>query len=539
VDTDRTVRIHLDRTVQLRKPEQSTPMLETGPLSPSILTNEQIIEPSPLVSPTSRLTAATDASLGRQLLPDAFSSSAIRPLEPPSFATSRPRKNKALILTVASVMLFIGGSIYSVVQNQFGFMNATDPLATDFGALKAGGVVSDVFTVLDPSDRAQLEHLSDDLQKQTGAQLAFVIVKSLGKQPIEAVSKQIFDTFVVGRQGVNDGVMVLLSSDDHDSRILYGEGLNPALSAQSPHILDEMRTSLQSGKFGSAMLSAGSKLRDAIVNAKRQGQTQSTSEPPLQATSPDSQAESAGQFNLGVRYLNGTGVAKDEVQAVAWFRKAAEQGYAAGQNHLGFMYQNGTGVAKDEVQAVAWYRKAAEQGLANGQNNLGFMYQNGTGVAKDEVQAVAWYRKAAEQGLAAGQHNLGAMYQHGTGVAKDEVQAVAWYRRAAEQGLANGQNNLGFMYQDGTGVAKDEVQAVAWYRKAAEQGLAEGQNNLGFMYDRGTGVPRNSVTAYMWWNLAAAGGSKIAEKERDRLGSSMTAGDVAKAQQLSSERIPK
>jgi TPR repeat protein len=83
------------------------------------------------------------------------------------------------------------------------------------------------------------------------------------------------------------------------------------------------------------------------------------------------------------------------------------------------------------------------------------------------------------------------------------------------------------------------LQAAAWYRKAAEQGLANGQNHLGFMYDKGKGVPRNSVNAYMWWNLAAAGGSKKAERERDRLGSSMAAGDVAKAQQLSSERIPK
>ena len=62
------------------------------------------------------------------------------------------------------------------------------------------------------------------------------------------------------------------------------------------------------------------------------------------------------------------------------------------------MYTNGYGVEKDIVQAVYWYRKAAEQGFAPAQSNLGYLYANGYGVEKDIVQAVYWYRKAAEQG---------------------------------------------------------------------------------------------------------------------------------------------
>ena len=41
---------------------------------------------------------------------------------------------------------------------------------------------------------------------------------------------------------------------------------------------------------------------------------------------------------------------------------AAEQGEA--QYNLGVMYANGEGVAKDDEESVKWYRKAAEQGLA-------------------------------------------------------------------------------------------------------------------------------------------------------------------------------
>ncbi len=42
---------------------------------------------------------------------------------------------------------------------------------------------------------------------------------------------------------------------------------------------------------------------------------------------------------------------------------AAERGDIDAQYNLGLMYENGNGVAKDEAKAIKWYRKAAEQGL--------------------------------------------------------------------------------------------------------------------------------------------------------------------------------
>jgi hypothetical protein len=94
---------------------------------------------------------------------------------------------------------------------------------------------------------------------------------------------------------------------------------------------------------------------------------------------------------LGCSYFNGDGVANDKVEAVKWWRKAAEHGYASAQNNLGICYRDGAGVAKDEVEAVAWYRKAAEQGDALAQYNLGYSYFYGKGVAKDELEAYAYF----------------------------------------------------------------------------------------------------------------------------------------------------
>ncbi len=109
----------------------------------------------------------------------------------------------------------------------------------------------------------------------------------------------------------------------------------------------------------------------------------------------------------------------------------AEIGDPNAQDWLAVFYARGWGVAKDEVEAFKWYRKAAEQGHANAQNGLGICYFNGEGVAKDMVEGAKWYRKAADQGRTDAQINLGVCYWFGEGVAKDMVEAYAYFITAS------------------------------------------------------------------------------------------------------------
>lgn len=87
---------------------------------------------------------------------------------------------------------------------------------------------------------------------------------------------------------------------------------------------------------------------------------------------------------------------------------------------------------RDYIQAVKWYRKAADQGHAGAQNGLGEMYENGRGISRDYIQAAKWYRKAAKQGDFSAQHNLGKLYSSGRGVSQDNVRALMWLNLAAE-----------------------------------------------------------------------------------------------------------
>jgi TPR repeat protein len=133
------------------------------------------------------------------------------------------------------------------------------------------------------------------------------------------------------------------------------------------------------------------------------------------------------QHNLGVIYKRGEGVEKDAVQAVHWYRKAAEKGYAQAQCCIGCMYLDGEGVNKDAVQAAHWYRKAADQGHAGAQNNLGGMYGNGVGVHQNDREAARWWRMAAAQREANAHYCLGQLAEH-----QGEYQAAMAHYRAGQ-----------------------------------------------------------------------------------------------------------
>lgn len=115
-------------------------------------------------------------------------------------------------------------------------------------------------------------------------------------------------------------------------------------------------------------------------------------------------------------------------------RARAEAGDAQAQMALGYRFHTGTGgVPKDMAQAIAWYRKAAEQGDVTAQNNLGLVYHKGSGVPVDLNEARRWYLKAAEQKFAQAQFNLGTILA-ATGRQEDQDEAMTWFVTAAELG---------------------------------------------------------------------------------------------------------
>jgi len=63
--------------------------------------------------------------------------------------------------------------------------------------------------------------------------------------------------------------------------------------------------------------------------------------------------DARSQYLMGVECLSKKRPAATE-EAIAWFKKSAEQGYRDGQLSLARLYSEGVGVVQDDVQAWAW-----------------------------------------------------------------------------------------------------------------------------------------------------------------------------------------
>lgn len=242
------------------------------------------------------------------------------------------------------------------------------------------------------------------------------------------------------------------------------------------------------------------------------------------------------QNALGNAYNEGqAGLKQDYAEALKWYRRAAEKGFAPAQYNLGLAYEQGHGVAADEQQAFKYYLQAAEQGFGVAQFNVGNMYAAGRGIGRDLFEANLWFKQAAEKGIVEAQFNLGLAYETGRGVKKDEVQAARWYKQAADRGFPRAQHNLGLLFEDGRGVPKNDTTAAGYYRAAAEQGFGAAQNNYGLMLlDGRGGLARDPVLAWVWLSLAVENGAS--PNARDAADQRLDAGQRTAATRLLAER---
>ncbi len=82
-------------------------------------------------------------------------------------------------------------------------------------------------------------------------------------------------------------------------------------------------------------------------------------------------------------------IARNEKQALKWYELAAEKGHASAQYNLGVMYENGTGVAEDFSLAYVWYSLAQAQGQTGAVSNKSRLSARLSQQALAEAQAQA------------------------------------------------------------------------------------------------------------------------------------------------------
>ncbi|EQA62271.1 TPM domain-containing protein [Leptospira alexanderi] len=90
---------------------------------------------------------------------------------------------------------------------------------------------------------AQKSSLTDTLiafEKRKGSQIAVLIVGSTGSRTIKEYAVKVFETWKLGRKGIDDGILIVVAIQDHKTRIEVGYGLEGAIpDAIAKRIIEE------------------------------------------------------------------------------------------------------------------------------------------------------------------------------------------------------------------------------------------------------------------------------------------------------------
>lgn len=139
-------------------------------------------------------------------------------------------------------------------------------------------------------------------------------------------------------------------------------------------------------------------------------------------------------FEIGSRFADGRGVARDPVLAARWFEQGAATGHAPSQYRLGSLYREGRGITKDANLAFQWFDRAAAQGHVLAMHNAAVLLAEGVHGTPDYSGAALWFKRAAEHGIKDSQFNIGILYARGLGVTQDLGESYRWFSIAANQG---------------------------------------------------------------------------------------------------------
>lgn len=135
------------------------------------------------------------------------------------------------------------------------------------------------------------------------------------------------------------------------------------------------------------------------------------------------------QFNLGQAYKLGRGVPIDPGQALAWFKRAADQGHLQAQDNYGI----GLFQANRRAEALPYLERSAARGESRSQLVLGTMLFNGDGVKADYPRAYALMTRASQAGLPSAAQSLAQMDGFITPADRDRGLQLAQQYAAREQ----------------------------------------------------------------------------------------------------------
>ncbi|MBI5013998.1 MAG: TPM domain-containing protein [Deltaproteobacteria bacterium] len=120
------------------------------------------------------------------------------------------------------------------------------------------GRVSDFAGLLSPADKARLESRLEAIEAASSNQFAVAIFKSLEGDSLEDFSIRLGDAWKVGHKGRDNGLLLLVFTEDRKIRIEVGKGLEGVIpdALASRVIRNELAPRFRQGDFTGGLLAA-------------------------------------------------------------------------------------------------------------------------------------------------------------------------------------------------------------------------------------------------------------------------------------------
>lgn len=151
-----------------------------------------------------------------------------------------------------------------VVQLLAGFALAQAPLQA---VPEYSAHITDVAKVLPEAERSSLEKQLTAFEAEHGAQIGVLIIDTTGQEDITDYTQRVGDRWKLGRQGVGDGLLLVVAVKDHRVRIAPYRALEPAIpDVLAKRIIDtQMVPAFRQGNYASGLREALLSLQKAIV----------------------------------------------------------------------------------------------------------------------------------------------------------------------------------------------------------------------------------------------------------------------------------
>ncbi|MGD9895505.1 MAG: YgcG family protein [Candidatus Methylacidiphilaceae bacterium] len=102
------------------------------------------------------------------------------------------------------------------------------------------GSVVDQAGLLSRRERNSLERELDRFARQKGSQVAVLIVRSTRPESAESYGIRVLEEWKLGRKGMDDGILLLIVTDERIVRMEVGFGLEQTISdAEAKHLIEE------------------------------------------------------------------------------------------------------------------------------------------------------------------------------------------------------------------------------------------------------------------------------------------------------------